>query len=65
MELVKKDPSLKNKLTGGTKIVLKDKLYTYGVFSNVESAEVRIPTWQEVLDGKAELSVAIGAMQDK
>ncbi len=65
MDLIKKDSSLKGKLTGGTKIVLKDKLYMYGVHSNVESAEVRIPTWQDVLDGKADLSIAIGIMQDK
>jgi predicted heme/steroid binding protein len=65
MDLLKKDPSLKGKLTWGTKIVLKDKLYMYGVHANVESAEVRIPTWQEVLDGKAALNIAIGAMQDK
>lgn len=69
MKLVEKDPSLKNRLTGGIKMVQKDDLNKYGLYgiydTQVKAVAIQIPTWQEILDGKADVNMAIGVMQEK
>jgi hypothetical protein len=66
LALLEKNPELGSKLTGWTMIVKKDELYKYGIYSSgVESAEVRIPTVEDIRNMRWELWVALALLQAK